>query len=118
MTITTVHAPVEITRRRLSGLLAAVTAATAAVTWTVTTTAIDNADQPARAATTSWQYGAVDNPLGMPITPTADATVAAGAGPIVVADAYHGAGFVICPNGERPVAVADAYHGTGTTVCP
>ena len=62
-----VPAPVEITRRRLTGLLAAVTAAAAAVTWTVTTAAIDNnTAQPARAATSSWPYGAVDNPVGMP----------------------------------------------------
>jgi hypothetical protein len=115
---TTVHAPVEITRCRLTGLLAAVTAATAAVTWTVTTAAIDNNTvQPARATTSSWQYGALGNPLGLPIT-AADATVAADAEPIVVADAYHGTGFGVCPSGERPVAVADAYHGTGTTVCP
>ena len=120
MTITTtLPAPVEITRRRLTGLLAAVTAATAAVTWTVTTAAIDNnTAQPARAATSSWPYGAVDNPVGMPITAAADATAAASAGPIVVADAYHGSGFAVCPNGERPVAVADSYHGTGITVCP
>jgi hypothetical protein len=58
------------------------------------------------------------NPLGIPITAAADATVAASAGPIVVADAYHGTGFAVCSNGERPVAVADSYHGTGTTVCP
>jgi hypothetical protein len=117
MTITTtVPAPVEITCRRLTGLLAAVTAATATVTWTVTTAAIDHhSAQPARAATSSWPYGAVDNPVGMPITAAADATVA---GPIVVADAYHGTGTTVCSNGERPRAVADSYHGTGTTVCP
>jgi hypothetical protein len=57
MTITTVHAPVEITRRRLTGLLAAVTAATAAVTRTVTTATIDNTAQPARAAASAWRYG-------------------------------------------------------------
>ena len=68
-------------------------------------------------SSSSWQHGAVGISLG-PVRAAADATVAASAGPIVVADAYHGTGFVVCPNGERPVAVADAYHGTGTNVCP
>jgi hypothetical protein len=79
-----------ISRHGLAGLLAVVTAASAAVTWTVTTTPIDNAD----------------------------AAETASAAPIVVADAYHGVGFIVCTNGEQPVAVADAYHGTGTIVCP
>jgi hypothetical protein len=37
--------------------------------------------------------------------------------PIVVADAYHGVGFEICPDGSAPLKVADAYHGVGVTVC-
>jgi hypothetical protein len=116
MTTTTVHAPVEISRRRLAGLLAVVTAATAAVTWTVTTTANDNADQPARSATATRQSEALGYPLGVNLTAAADAAETASAAPIVVA--YHGAGFLVCANGEQPIAVADAYHGTGTTVCP
>ena len=114
---TTVPAPVEITRRRLAGLLAAVTAAAAAVTWTVATVAIDNhrptrpRHHPLLAVRRPWQPTRPD-----PVP--ADATSSPTPGPIVVADAYHGAGFVVCPNGEQPVTVADAYHGTGTTVCP
>jgi hypothetical protein len=98
MTTTTLRAPVELSRRRLTGLLAVVTAATAAVTWTVTTIVGDDAAEPVQAT-------------------TADAMVSARAAPIVVADAYHGVGLFVCSNGEPPVAVADAYHGTGITVC-
>jgi hypothetical protein len=118
MTITTMPAPVEFTRGRLAGLLAAVTAATAAITWTVTTAAIDNTGEPARTTTATWQYGALGNPLGLPITTAADATAAADSTAIVVADAYHSVGIIVCPNGDQPVNVADAYHGKGTTVCP
>jgi hypothetical protein len=114
---TTVPANIEITRRKLAGLIAATTAAAAALTWAVATMAIDTTAEPTRTTTPAIQYVTVGIPLGAPIVAPAGQVVA-DAQPIAVADAYHGAGFVVCPNGERPVAVADAYHGTGTTVCP
>ena len=52
----------------------------------------------------------------LPTTP-ADALAVADATPIVAADAYHGVGFIACPDGEPPVTVADAYHGVGVAVC-
>jgi hypothetical protein len=44
--------------------------------------------------------------------------IAAGAQPILVADAYHGVGITICPDGALPLQVADAYHGVSAIVCP
>ncbi len=113
---TTVPAPVEITRRRLAGLLVTATAAAAALTWAVTTVAIDTTAEPSRTTTPAIQYATLGIPLG-PI-PVPAGQVVADAQPIAVADAYHGVGITVCPDGERPVTVADAYHGTGTTVCP
>ena len=46
-----------------------------------------------------------------------DATVAGARRPIVVADAYHGVGVVVCPDGTQPTNVADGYHGVGVTLC-
>jgi hypothetical protein len=37
--------------------------------------------------------------------------------PIIVADAYHGVGFMVCPRDTLPVTVADSYHGVGIAVC-
>jgi hypothetical protein len=37
--------------------------------------------------------------------------------PIVVADAYHGVGFMVCPRDTQPVTVADSYHGVGIAAC-
>jgi hypothetical protein len=118
MTTTTVHAPVELSRRRLTGLFAAVIAATAAVTSTLTNTAVATTDESAHTAAAS-QYSAkpVDDPFVNPSTAAADQIIAAEAKPIVVADAYHGVGFEMCPDGTAPVKVADAYHGVGFSVC-
>jgi hypothetical protein len=44
--------------------------------------------------------------------------VTADAQPIVVADAYHGVGVLLCPDGTQPVEIADSYHGVGITACP
>ena len=118
MNTATVPTPIELTRRRLIGLLTAVTAATAAVTWTVTTVAIDAAAEPAGTATSTMQYGTLGNPLGTPFTPAAGQAVTADAQPIVVADAYHGVGILLCADGTQPVEIADSYHGVGTTACP
>jgi hypothetical protein len=79
-------------RRRVARVLAGVTALATAVTWTET----------AAVATA---------------TESVSQIVAADAEPIVVADAYHGVGFEICPDGSAPLKVADAYHGVGVTVC-
>src|SRR5262245_1670256 len=104
MTITTtVPAPVRITRRRLTGLLAVVTTASAAVTWTVTTTALDNAAEPARVAA-STRHAVVDNSLGLRLAAAAGERVAAATASIVVADAYHGAGVLLCSSGQQQVA--------------
>jgi len=117
MNTASVPAPIELSRRRLTGLLAAVTAATAAVTWTVSTLAIDATAEQAGTATSTMQYGALGNPLGTPFTPAAGQVVTADAQPIVVADAYHGVGILLCPDATQPVEVADSYHGVGTTAC-
>jgi hypothetical protein len=114
---TTVPANIEITRRKLAGLIAATTAAAAALTWAVATMAVDTTAEPTRTTTPAIQYATLGIPLVAPIVAPAGQVVA-DTQPIAVADAYHGTGFGVCPNGERPVAVADAYHGTGTTVCP
>jgi hypothetical protein len=116
MTSTIVPANIEITRRRLAGLIAATTAA-AAVTWAVATVAIDTTAEPARTTTPAVQYATVGISLVAPIVAPAGQVVA-DAQPISVADAYHGAGFDVCVNGAQPINVADAYHGTGTTTCP
>jgi D-alanyl-D-alanine carboxypeptidase len=58
------------------------------------------------------------DPPGVPATTFPEAITSADIEPIVVADAYHGVGFIVCPNGETPVTVADAYHGIGIVVCP
>jgi hypothetical protein len=118
MNTATVPTPIELTRRRLTGLLGVVTAATAAVTWTVTTLAIDATAEQAGTATSTLQYGALGKPLGTPLTPAARQLVTADAQPIVVADAYHGVGILLCPDGTQPVEIADSYHGVGTTACP
>jgi len=116
MNTATVPGPIELTRRRLTGLLTAVTAATAAVTWTVTTLANDATAEQAGTATSTMQYGALGNPPGT--TPPAGEVVTADAQPIVVGDAYHGVGILLCPDGTQPVEIADSYHGVGTTACP
>jgi hypothetical protein len=54
---------------------------------------------------------------GSPIEPTAGSLGAGRSNPIVVADAYHGVGFVVCTGGRELVTVADAYHGIGITHC-
>ena len=113
---TTVPAPVEITRRQLAGLIVATTAAAAALTWAVATITIDTTAEPARTTTPAIQYATMGIPLG-PI-PVPAARVVAAAHPIAVADAYHGVGITLCPNGAQPINVADAYHGAGTSVCP
>jgi hypothetical protein len=114
----TVPTPIEVTRCRLTGLLTAVTAATAAVTWTVTTLAIDATAEPAGTATSTMQHGALGKPLGTPFTPAAGQLVTTDAQPVAVADAYHGLGILLCQDGTQPVEIADSYHGVGTTACP
>ena len=114
---TTVAAPSEISRRRLAGLLSAVTAATAAITWTATTVAIDTTAEHTPTTTPAIQYGTLGIPLGAPITALAGQVVA-DAQPIVVADSYHGVGITVCPDGAQPINVADSYHGVGVTACP
>ena len=113
---TTVPAPIEITRRRLAGLLAAATAAAAALTWAVTTVAIDTTAEPARTTTPAisthpwhptWRSDRCARRSSRRRRP-AD----------LVADAYHGVGFTVCPDGAQPINVADSYHGVGATVCP
>ena len=106
---TTVPANIEITRRKLAGLIAATTAAAAAVTWAVTTVVIDTTAEPTRTTLGISQ--------GAPIVAPA-AQVVAGAQPIAVADAYHGVGITVCPDGAQPINVADSYHGVGFTACP
>jgi hypothetical protein len=115
MTISTsAPAAIELTHRRLAGLLATVTAATAALTWALTTVAIDTTAEHTRPTATRSQL-AIENPLGAAIA--AAPLVSARAEPIVVADAYHGVGFTLCPNGTELTTVADSYHGAGVTVC-
>ena len=87
--------PIEITRRRLAALLLAVTASASTLTWAVTAAA-DTAAEPVRTGQTA----------------------AGRALPIVVADAYHGVGTIVCPDGAEPIQVADSYHGVGAAVCP
>ena len=63
---------------------------------------------------------ATDEPSEEPTpTPTGHAQqlIAPDARPIIVADAYHGIGVIVCAENKRPVTVADAYHGIGVTVC-
>jgi hypothetical protein len=112
-TTSTLPAPLGITRRRLAGLLVAATATGAAISLTVTTV-IDDTAAPAHATTALSQYAIP----AVPITAPLRQQVAAGAQPIVVADAYHGVGIIVCPDGSQPLRVADAYHGVGTTMCP
>ena len=114
---TTVPANIEITRRKLAGLIAATTAAAAALTWAVATVAIDTTAEPTRTTTPAIQYAILGIPLGAPIIAPAGQVVA-DAQPIAVADAYHGVGITVCPDGAQPISVADSYHGVGVTVCP
>lgn len=113
---TSVAAHVEVTRRRLAALLVAATAAAAAFTWAVATVAIDTTAEPTRTPTPAIQYATLGIPLD-PI-PVPAGRVVADAQPIVVADAYHGVGITVCPDGAQPISVADSYHGVGVTVCP
>jgi hypothetical protein len=113
---TTVPAPIEITRRKLAGLIAATTAAAAALTWAVATVAIDTTAERTRTSAPAIQYATVGIPLS-PITAPAGRVVAA-APPIAVGDAYHGVGVTVCPDGAQPINVADSYHGVGATTCP
>ena len=116
---TTVPANIEITRRKLAGLIAATTAAAAALTWAVATVAIDTTAEPTRTATpaTPATPAILGSPLVAPIVAPAGQIVA-GAQPIAVADAYHGVGVTVCPDGAQPINVADGYHGVAVTVCP
>ena len=110
---TTVPANIEITRRKLAGLIAATTAAAAALTWAVATVAIDTTAEPTRTTTPAI--------LGIPpVAPVVAPAghIVAGAEPIAVADAYHGVGITVCPDGAQPINVADGYHGVAVTVCP
>jgi D-alanyl-D-alanine carboxypeptidase len=54
---------------------------------------------------------------GSPIEPAAPSLRPGQSSPIVVADAYHGVGFMVCASGRQLVTVADAYHGTGVARC-
>jgi Protein of unknown function (DUF4242) len=113
---TTVPANIEITRRKLAGLIAVTTAAAAALTWAVATVAIDTTAEPTRTTTPpAIQYATLGIPLGPIAAPAAQ--VVADAQPIAVADAYHGVGVTVCLDGAQPINVADSYHGVGVTVC-
>jgi hypothetical protein len=37
--------------------------------------------------------------------------------PIIVTDAYHGIGVMVCRTARRLVKIADSYHGVGIAVC-
>jgi D-alanyl-D-alanine carboxypeptidase len=54
---------------------------------------------------------------GSPTEPAAPSLRTGQSAPIVVADAYHGVGFMVCAGGRQLVTVADAYHGTGVAQC-
>jgi D-alanyl-D-alanine carboxypeptidase len=54
---------------------------------------------------------------GSPTEPAAPSLRSGQSPPIVVADAYHGVGFMVCAGGRQLVTVADAYHGTGVARC-
>jgi hypothetical protein len=54
---------------------------------------------------------------GSPTEPTASSHAAGQSNPIVVADAYHGVGFVVCTGDRELVTVADAHHGIGIARC-
>ena len=107
-------AAIQLTRRQLVGLIVSVTALAASVTWALTAAAI--ATRPGQTRTT------IPTSQGVPAgNPTA--TTAAGqlvdydAQPIIVADAYHGVGFMVLRRDTQPVTVADSYHGIGIAVC-
>lgn len=106
---TIVPAHIEISRRKLAGVLAATTAAAAAVTWAVATVAIDTAGEPTHTTTTPIQYAIPGSPLVAPIAAPAVQ---------VVADSHHGDGITVCPDGNQPIIIADSYHGVSATFCP
>jgi hypothetical protein len=107
MTATTIPATIQIRRRHLLGLILAVAALMAALTW-ATVTIVDDDSTPDRV-----------------VRPAAPAAAAAVANPVAVedrpstvADAYHGVGVRYClEDGLRPATVADVYHGIGIAVC-
>jgi hypothetical protein len=106
MTVATVPSTIQIKRRHLLGLVLAVAALAAALTWaTLSIVGDDHTDDG-----------------GAPAAPAAAVVASAHAvavedRPIHVANAYHGVGVMFCLDDRQPVTVADTYHGVGVTVC-
>jgi hypothetical protein len=105
VTVATVPSTIQIKRRHLLGLVLAVAALAAALTWATVSIVLDDQTDdggaPARAAAAP----AIANPVAVEDRP------------IAVADAYHGVGVMFCLDDRQPVTVADAYHGVGVAVC-
>ena len=135
---TSTPATLHLAPRHLVGLIVALAAATSVLTSALTATAVDTERQqlhsrvpaPSRTVGVPWSGVTGSNwtssaGRGSPQDPADNATassaaaplVASNAQPIIVADAYHGVGYVVCHDGEQPTTVADAYHGVGVIVC-
>ena len=111
---TTAPAVIELPRRRLVGLIIVIAALAATLTWTITAVvAIDSASTDSNTMVTRQNVPAVDAAA----TAVVGTLVDADDQPIVVADAYHGVGFLVCRGDADPIAVADANHGVGVSVC-
>jgi hypothetical protein len=112
---TTTASTRRIKRRLVVVLIVAVAALAASVTWTLPAVAIDTAHGQTR-TTTPISH---DVPARHPAATTLAAElVDPDDRPIIVADAYHGVGFMVCRRrGAQPVTVADSYHGVGVAVC-
>ena len=111
---TTVPTTMEISLRRLAGVVVIAAASAATLTWALTAVAIDTTPEQTRITTATRQDVPAANPAA---TAEAAPLVAAHARPIIVADAYHGVGFTVCRGDAQTVAVADSYHGVGHRVC-
>jgi hypothetical protein len=105
MAATSVPATVHIKRSHFLGVILAVAALAAALTWAIVSLVVD--DPPVGRAALVARPGNV----------TASEIVPVRNRPFTVADAYHGVGVMFCVDGRRPVTVADAYHGVGVAVC-
>lgn len=113
-TTSTTASTIQISRARLCGLIVAVVALAAALTWTLTTLVVDTAPEQAGTANPITQNALAGNPGA---TAAAGRLVGSDAQPIIVADAYHGVGFMVCRDDARPATIADSYHGIGIAVC-
>ena len=111
---TTVPAPIEITRRRLGGLIVAVATTAATLTWALTAVAIDTTPEQTRTTTATRQDVPAAKSAATAVTTQ---LVDSDSQPIIVADAYHGVGFTVCLGDAQPVSVADSYHGVSVTSC-